>query len=505
MNTFARIGSRVIVAVGAVIGLGNAVSVMAGNAVFQSYPLNLYNNMLDGQWQGNTVASDGNVYFGSSSHAYNTSAMFFKYDPRSTQLTVLSDGISDWCGESMPVHIPQGKLHSPICESNGWLYFSTHLGDYDQTLVGGVSAIDRHYPGSHLLGYNLATGEHRDFGVTHPHFSDYSAIVVDAQGKYIYNMASPFSTADIANYGTRLYRTEIATGIKTDLGMAPGAGNGRGTEYYMFADQRNDVWFTLGRGYEGTGGGNDSLFKISGATGAITAYPQALPQMKNYSSNTLAPAAKQNNTFWCWGESLGDGNRFLFTENDGPNTSDFGGSVYIFDSSKIDSDPAAAFSEVAWIGATELGLALVDDRLYFTQRSDNRPEQGLSATNVANGVTIHLKCLDLDTPGQIVDYGAIYDQDGRTLLRGQSLSSDGQYVYVVGDFMMLPTDDHSIEAYKQSGWPPTESFYWTGRGQMFATFEVPEPATALLLFLAAATLLARYRRQCGRASGRQDV
>lgn len=35
----------------------------------QSFALNGYKRVLDGQWQGIRYASDGNVYFGSSTHS----------------------------------------------------------------------------------------------------------------------------------------------------------------------------------------------------------------------------------------------------------------------------------------------------------------------------------------------------------------------------------------------------------------------------------------------------
>ncbi len=48
----------------------------------QSFPLNVYKSVLDGQWQGIRYASDGNVYFGSSTHSAHHGAAFFKFDPR---------------------------------------------------------------------------------------------------------------------------------------------------------------------------------------------------------------------------------------------------------------------------------------------------------------------------------------------------------------------------------------------------------------------------------------
>ncbi|HEX9617791.1 MAG TPA: hypothetical protein VGA03_10275, partial [Anaerolineales bacterium] len=55
----------------------------------------------DGQWQGITVASDGNCYFGSSTHSYRHGAGFFRFDPRTRELTILADDMTTICGEDL--------------------------------------------------------------------------------------------------------------------------------------------------------------------------------------------------------------------------------------------------------------------------------------------------------------------------------------------------------------------------------------------------------------------
>ena len=55
----------------------------------QSFKLNDYQAKLDGQWQGNKIASDGNVYFFGSTHSGDAGAWFFKYNPNSGTLTPL--------------------------------------------------------------------------------------------------------------------------------------------------------------------------------------------------------------------------------------------------------------------------------------------------------------------------------------------------------------------------------------------------------------------------------
>src|SRR3989304_5592166 len=73
----------------------------------------------DGQWQGMAVASDGNCYFGSSTHSYRTGAGFFRFDPRTRELTTLAHDMTAICVEDLTKTPSQGKIHSPIVEHDG--------------------------------------------------------------------------------------------------------------------------------------------------------------------------------------------------------------------------------------------------------------------------------------------------------------------------------------------------------------------------------------------------
>jgi len=108
----------------------------------------------DGQWQGMSVASDGNCYFSSSTHSASHGAGFHKYDPKAKKHTLLAEDMTIICGEEN-TQTQQGKIHSPIVECDGWLYFSTHLSNYWK------EGIER-YTGAHVVGYEMATGKFRN-------------------------------------------------------------------------------------------------------------------------------------------------------------------------------------------------------------------------------------------------------------------------------------------------------------------------------------------------------
>src|SRR5262245_53968380 len=134
----------------------------------QTFALNESKRELDGQWEGIRLASDGNVYFASSSHSAHQGASFFKYDPTSGQVTELVHEITDICGEDVQTN-PQGKIHSDIVEANGWIYFTTHFA---AEKPGAWAA----WTGAHALGYELATGTWRDYGVILSGYTAYSAV-----------------------------------------------------------------------------------------------------------------------------------------------------------------------------------------------------------------------------------------------------------------------------------------------------------------------------------------
>ena len=97
------------------------------------------------------------MYFASSSHSAHHGAAFFKYDPRAEKVTMLCEDITVVCGED-PNITPQPKIHIDILEHAGWLYFATHHS-------GGAPGSSQRYPGSHIVGYELATGRVREPGI----------------------------------------------------------------------------------------------------------------------------------------------------------------------------------------------------------------------------------------------------------------------------------------------------------------------------------------------------
>ena len=59
-----------------------------------TYAMNTICKEWDGQWQGITVASDGNCYFGTSTHSSGHGAGFHVYNPKKKEHRVLAEDMT---------------------------------------------------------------------------------------------------------------------------------------------------------------------------------------------------------------------------------------------------------------------------------------------------------------------------------------------------------------------------------------------------------------------------
>ena len=116
-------------------------------------------------YNGISAASDGRIYYVLCSESIDTGAQMYSYDPVADKIKHVGD-LTEASGEKGTKAIVQGKSHVPFFESNGKLYFATHVGYY--TVKGGreLMGVPPHgykpYPGGHFLAYDLATGKFED-------------------------------------------------------------------------------------------------------------------------------------------------------------------------------------------------------------------------------------------------------------------------------------------------------------------------------------------------------
>lgn len=404
----------------------------------RTFALNAYKRELDGQWEGIHLASDGNVYFASSSHSAHHGGSFFKYDVQTGEVTELVHDLTEVCGED-PSTNPQGKIHSDIVEANGWLYMATHFAAEKPGAYGK-------WTGSHALGYELATGRWRDYGIVRPGFTTYSAVGVDPVRNYLYVFVNG-KTAGQASY---MYRIQTVTGEKTNLGAASGPSHGDWDFpcYWTFVDRRGDVWFSLKNQ-------NGDLQQIHGDTGAIEVHAGALPALVRWDSNeTESKPALQAARSIEWMQAL-DGDRALLT------MSDHGGMLYEFDSTR---PVASAFTPIRHIGFNYLGgIAIGGNRVFYYQRANR-------AFGNQEFQDFHLLSVSLEEGHAITDHGLIVDQDGRKPWRLPGMVADAHgHLYAIGDWWTIPGDLGTLRYSWNRG---NETYKQLPRGEFFAVAEL---------------------------------
>ncbi|MFP4283787.1 MAG: hypothetical protein ACLFU2_14290 [Opitutales bacterium] len=112
----------------------------------------------DSNYHSLTAASDGNLYFTIGTHHADESARIYRFEPGREEITELAR-INDVLGQDPAAVYPHGKIHTPLIEHEGSLYFATHTSLYDGSLPDLVPEDDREpYPGGHFMRYDLASG-----------------------------------------------------------------------------------------------------------------------------------------------------------------------------------------------------------------------------------------------------------------------------------------------------------------------------------------------------------
>ncbi|UCF99129.1 MAG: hypothetical protein JSV89_06220 [Spirochaetaceae bacterium] len=419
-----------------------------------SIPLNKYVKYFDGQWQGMIAASDGACYFGASTHSPRHGCSFFKFEPANNKLSVLAEDMTQVCGEDRTKTPPQGKIHSPIVEFEGWLYFTTHLSNYWD------EAMDK-YTGAHVMGYELSTGKFRDFGIVRKRYTIYSAINVDRVHRKLYVLAVPFARADVEKDGSHLYQIDIESGEMVHLGLV--GQKQRGCSFWFFIDNEGNCWFTLWKNHWPLSWDHGDLYQFDAKAKAIKCYKDVLPGGKLAPDGISAPAKLNTERSWSWAEALPGNRQCLFT------TGCLGGGderLWIFDPRK-NIETGEAFQPFAYIGSTFLANAfdqkdrlyfvqykkLEDARVYWAEAARDYPREDIEFDDA-----LHLRSISVDPAGDktVTDHGRIVDGQNRRVTMIESLAADSKgNVYMHGTWDSLTAE----ESTHQYVWPELTEYY----------------------------------------------
>lgn len=199
-------------------------------------------------YNGMGTGSDGRIYYVLSSERYDTAGQMYVFDPSSQQIRHLGD-LTEIAGEKGKRVIAQGKSHVNFVESDGKLYFATHIGYY--SIIDGMEKMGippagwGAYPGGHFLAYDMKSGGFEDLGRA-PRGEGILVMNMDGQRKRIYGLTWPTG---------RLIRYDLQSRQMKDLGsFFKGGENGKGAEYRTICrslaiDPRDgSVYFSTGEG-----------------------------------------------------------------------------------------------------------------------------------------------------------------------------------------------------------------------------------------------------------------
>ena len=138
-----------------------------------------------------TSASDGNLYFTLGTHNDETATNIYRFDPTSEQITLIAD-LSEVLGESPQEHIPHGKIHTPLIEHEGHLYFGTHTSYYTGNLPNLKPPANRlPYSGGHFMRYDLETGEFEDLAQLQLPNEGIITMAMDKKNEVLYSVTWP--------------------------------------------------------------------------------------------------------------------------------------------------------------------------------------------------------------------------------------------------------------------------------------------------------------------------
>lgn len=109
-----------------------------------------------------TAASNGKIYFAVNSHHPDASVRIYRFDTNKDRITLVVD-VSEALGLDPKKQIIHGKIHTPLIEHNGYLYFATHTSQYDGNVpMKNPSDGRAPYEGGHFMRLNLDTEELED-------------------------------------------------------------------------------------------------------------------------------------------------------------------------------------------------------------------------------------------------------------------------------------------------------------------------------------------------------
>jgi hypothetical protein len=143
----------------------------------------------DSNYHALTATSDGKIHFVVNTHNPDYGCRYYIFDPE-TEAMVFEAKMDDVLGEPAATHLPQGKVHTPLYEHKGKVWFTTHTSSYDGDLPKVDSGAKKPYTGGHFMNYDLETGKFADLGVAIPG-EGIITLAMDKKSEMLYGLTWP--------------------------------------------------------------------------------------------------------------------------------------------------------------------------------------------------------------------------------------------------------------------------------------------------------------------------
>ncbi len=199
-------------------------------------------------FNGLSAASDGKIYYVLGSQSVDIGAQMYCYDPAAKKIRHLGD-VTEACGEKGMKTIVQGTSHVNFVESQGKLYFATHVGHY--SYVDGMKKMPepppgyKPYPGGHLLAYDMAAAKFDDLAIA-PLKEGILTMNMDVRRGRLFGLTWPTG---------HFFRYDLTKNEMKDFGPTAGQGeDGQGPTYRTICrsiavnPEDGSAYFTLAAG-----------------------------------------------------------------------------------------------------------------------------------------------------------------------------------------------------------------------------------------------------------------
>ena len=395
----------------------SAILVLAATGLFAGSPPGLKVEVFDpgflvgdSSYHALTVASNGQVYFSIGTHHAHSSAQLFRFDPATQEVHHVAD-LSEVVGIDPLREVPHGKVHTPLIEHDGALYFATHTSTYTGTLPDVSPADGRTpYQGGHFMRMPLDNGEVEAVAALGLPNEGLISMAVDPSAEMLYGLTWPSGI---------LVGHELATGKLQNWGAVQGRG-----EWGQLGQDWDFICRSLGIDADGLLYGSTNQGEIWSLD-----HEAARPLQHYQQLNLDAVPAIQSESF-----TVTDEVHFFWrnwrTIAWNPTTQSFwgihGGSSQLFEFSPSEGtlrsvqrmipDGIEAGRRNPW--RTQLGFQIgPDNTIYYLAHGP--PQEVLGRSTVR--ASVHLLTYQIDRDA-LIDHGILTAADGRRVFFSESLA-----------------------------------------------------------------------------------